>query len=132
MQERSNPPLPTRTLAHAKDLRKHSTDAEHKLWQYLRAGRLNGLKFRRQHAIPPYIVDFICMSQSLIVELDGSQHAIEVDAMRTRFLEAHGLRILRFWDNNVLNNTNAVLEAILNTVENRTLTPTPLPAGEGL
>jgi very-short-patch-repair endonuclease len=132
MQEHVNPPLPTTALEHAKDLRRNSTDAERRLWQHLRASRLNGFKFRRQHPIPPYIVDFVCASEYLVVELDGSQHTDASDAARTRFLEARGLRVLRFWDNDVLSNTDAVLEAILNIVENRTLTRTPLPMGEGL
>jgi very-short-patch-repair endonuclease len=65
------------------------------------------------------------------VELDGSQHSAESDADRTRFLEAQGVRVLRFWNNDVLMCTTAVLEAILDAVENRTLTPTPLPGERG-
>jgi len=130
--ERIKPPLPTRTRDHARDLRQSGTDAERKLWQRLRAGQLNGLKFRRQHPIPPYIVDFCCDAKKLVVELDGSQHNDEVDRTRTRFLESQGLKVLRYWDNEVLQQMDAVLEAILGTVENRTLTPTPLPWGEGL
>jgi very-short-patch-repair endonuclease len=98
----------------------------------LRAGRLHGLKFRRQHPIPPYIADFYCESAKLVVEVDGSQHDEASDAVKTRTLEARGLRLLRFWDNDVLSNTQAVLEAIVNAIEDRTLTPTPLPMGEGL
>jgi Uncharacterized protein conserved in bacteria len=90
------------------------------------------MKFRRQHPIPPYVVDFFCEAKKLVVELDGSQHDEEVDQARTRFLESHGLMILRYWDNDVLQQTEAVLEAILGAAENRTLTPTPLPPGEGL
>jgi very-short-patch-repair endonuclease len=132
MQGRINPPLPSRTRVHARDLRQTSTDAEQKLWYHLRAGRLNGLKFRRQHPIPPYVVDFFCEAKKLVVELDGSQHDEAVDQVRTRFLESHGLTILRYWDNDVLQQTEAVLEAILGAAGNRTLTPTPLPEGEGL
>ena len=126
------PPLPTRTRDHARDLRQGGTDAEHKLWQRLRAGQLNGLKFRRQHPIPPYIVDFYCDAKKLVVELDGSQHNDEVDRIRSRLLESQGLKILRYWDNEVLQQMDAVLEAILNAAGHRTLTPTPLPPGEGL
>ncbi len=126
------PPLPTGARQHARDLRRSGTDAEHKLWYQLRAGRLNGLKFRRQHPIPPYIVDFYCESRKLVVEVDGSQHNDEVDRERTRFLERKGLRILRYWDNEVLQQMQAVLEAIVDVADSRTLTPTPLPAGEGL
>ncbi len=108
------------------------TDAERKLWRHLRAGQLDGLKFRRQHPVPPYIADFCCIEEKLIVELDGSQHTVDADAVSTRYLEAQGWRLLRFWGNDVLSNPDAVLEAIWNSVGRRTLTPTPLPEGEGL
>jgi very-short-patch-repair endonuclease len=126
------PPLPTRTLAYSRRLRREMADAERKLWQYLRAGRFDGIKFRRQHPIPPYIADFCCVSARLIIELDGSQHSNEVDAARVRYLESQGWRILRFWDNDALIQTEAVLDAIWNAISNRTLSPTPLPTGEGL
>ena len=132
MPECIKPPLPTRTRQHARELRQSGTDAECKLWYRLRAGRLNGLKFRRQHPIPPYIVDFYCDARKLVVELDGSQHNDEVDRERSRFLETQGLKILRYWDNEVLQQMDAVLEAIVDIAESRTLTPTPLPVGEGL
>jgi very-short-patch-repair endonuclease len=90
------------------------------------------LKFRRQHPIPPYIVDFYCAAVELVVELDGSQHGEEADRSRTAFLEASGHRVLRFWDNDVMQQMDAVLEVILRTASDRTLTPTPLPTGEGL
>ncbi|GAB3789381.1 endonuclease domain-containing protein [Dyella agri] len=132
MPERINPPLPTRTREQSRGLRKSGTDAEQKLWFHLRAGRLNGLKFRRQHPVPPYIVDFYCEAKKLVVELDGSQHDEAVDQARTKFLESRRLKVLRYWDNEVLQQMEAVLEAILHAAENRTLTPTPLPEGEGL
>ncbi len=126
------PPLPTRTLAYSRSLRREMTDAERKLWQYLRAGRIDGIKFRRQHPIPPYIADFCCVAARVIIELDGSQHSNEVDAARARYLESQGWRILRFWDNDALIQTEAVLDAIWNAISDRTLSPTPLPTGEGL
>ena len=126
------PPLPTTTLENSRRLRREMTDAEHKLWQCLRSGQLGGLKFRRQHPIPPYIADFCCVARKLIVELDGSQHNEQTDAARTRHLQAQGWSILRFWDNDALQQTNAVVEAIWTASGNRTLTPTPLPTGEGL
>jgi len=132
VQERTKPPLPSRSRANARDLRSTSTDAERELWFHLRAGRLHGLKFRRQHPIPPYIADFYCESAKLVVEVDGSQHDEASDAAKTRTLEARDLRLLRFWDNDVLSNTQAVLEAIVSAIEDRTLTPTPFPMGEGL
>lgn len=126
------PPLPTRTLEFSRKLRREMTDAENTLWLHLRAGRLDGMKFRRQHPIPPYIADFCCIDRRLIVELDGSQHSEARDAARTRSLESQGWKILRFWDHDVLSNTSAVLEAIWNATHAPALTPTPLPRGEGL
>jgi very-short-patch-repair endonuclease len=130
--QRINPPLPSQSRDFARDLRLADNAAEQKLWYHLRAGRLLDRKFRRQHPIPPYIVDFICLSEKLVVELDGSQHTESRDAQRTAFLEAKGLRVLRFWGNDALNRTVDVLEAIVNAFGSRTLTPTPLPRGEGL
>ncbi len=126
------PPLPTQTLTTAKALRSTITDAEIRLWYHLRAKRLGGLKFRRQHPISPYIADFYCQELRLVIELDGSQHDEDVDGVRTQALERQGLFVLRFWDNQVLQETGAVLEAILNFARDRTLSPTPPPAGEGL
>jgi very-short-patch-repair endonuclease len=76
---------------------------------------LAAAKFRRQYSIGPYIVDFCCIDQRLVIELDGGQHLENVDAdrERTAFLERLGFRVMRFWDNQVLTNTDAVLEAIL-------------------
>ena len=74
----SKPPLPTVTLDHAREMRGEPTDAERKLWQHLRAGRFDGLKFRRQYPIPPYIADFCCVDKKLVIELDGSQHSVEL------------------------------------------------------
>ncbi|WP_426700434.1 endonuclease domain-containing protein [Rhodanobacter sp. Col0626] len=113
------PPLPTRTLAIAKTLRTTSTDAESKLWYHLRARRLDGLKIRRQHPIPPYVADFYCEELKLVIELDGSQHSEEADLTRTSALERQGLLVLRFWDNQVLQEIEAVLEAILNVARGR-------------
>jgi very-short-patch-repair endonuclease len=124
--------LPTGTLAAAKLLRKSTTDAEIKLWYHVRAKRLGGLKFRRQHPIPPYIADFYCEELRLVIEVDGSQHDDDTDRTRTGALERQGLVVMRFWDNHVLQGTEAVLEAILNFARSRTLSPTPLPMGEGL
>ena len=132
MARRILPPLPTVTHERARGLRQSESDAEQRLWFHLRGRRLKGWKFRRQHPVPPYIVDFYCEAARLVVELDGSQHTNETDEARTRYLESMGLKILRYWDHDVLQQTHAVLESILGAAENRTLTPTPLPAGEGL
>ncbi|WP_330217134.1 endonuclease domain-containing protein [Pseudoxanthomonas suwonensis] len=124
------PPLSTDTLGHARQMRSESTDVERQLWQHLRAGRLSGLKFRRQHPIPPYIADFCCVERNLVIELDGSQHTPEADVARTRHLQSHGWRALRFWDNEVLTQPEAVLEAIWNAVSETDPLPNPsLPRG---
>jgi len=98
---------------HAKRLRRDLTDAERKLWLGLRNRRFTGFKFRRQHPIGEFIADFACIEYKLIVEADGGQHAESVyDQNRTSWLESKGWRILRFWNNDILENTNGVLEAI--------------------
>jgi very-short-patch-repair endonuclease len=131
---RINPPLPTRTRASATRLRAEMTDAERELWFRLRAGRLEGLKFRRQHPIPPYVVDFYCQEAGLVVEVDGSQHQPEVDGARTAALKRQGLEVLRFWDNEVFTELETVLEQILRIAKIRTLTrrsAPPSPGGRG-
>lgn len=97
----------------ARRLRVGQTDAEQKLWQHLRDRRLQGLKFRRQKPIGRYIVDFICHERMLVVELDGGQHLESTaDQARDEWLSAKGLRVLRFWNHDVLQQMEAVLEAI--------------------
>jgi very-short-patch-repair endonuclease len=128
----NKPPLPSRSLEAARRLRTASTDAEQRLWHHLRSGRLDGLKFRRQHPIPPYVADFYCDALKLVIELDGSQHTPHTDSTRQRALESRGLKILRFWSHDALARTDEGLEAILTYSRSRTLTPTPLPVGEGL
>jgi len=124
--------LPSITKARAKALRQQFTDAEAKLWFYLRARRLAGLKFRRQHPFPPYIVDFYCGAAKLVVEVDGSQHCEKIDSVRDLVLNKMGLKVIRFWDNDVLQKIEAVLVEIMSVAQNQTLTPTPLPKGEGI
>jgi very-short-patch-repair endonuclease len=119
-------------LKNAKSLRSGQTDAETKLWVHLRAHRFFGLKFKRQKPIGTFIVDFVCLEQKLIIELDGSQHAdkVDYDEQRTKYLENEGYKVLRFWNNQVLQEMESVLEAIRLEIA---LSPTPLPqAGEGL
>lgn len=100
--------------ARARTLRKNPTEAERALWQRIRLRQLEGQKFRRQQPLGRYIVDFVCFEKKLIVELDGGQHAARVlsDAERTAWLEQQGFRVLRFWDNDVLKNIEAVSETI--------------------
>lgn len=112
-------------LDRAKRLRSASTEAETRLWSHLRAHRLNGLKFKRQKPLGPYIVDFVCLECKLIVEVDGGQHAeaIGYDMRRDAWLETQGFRVLRFWNNEVLGETEAVLEKI----QEGALSPGPSP-----
>ncbi|WP_166209535.1 endonuclease domain-containing protein [Cognatiluteimonas telluris] len=112
----------------ARQLRRRQTDAERKLWHQLRNGALMGCKFRRQHPVGPYIVDFICVEASLVIELDGSQHqGCGADAARTSFLEREGYRVLRFWNNDALMQTDSVL-AIVYDVLFATTGPHPNPS----
>src|SRR5438874_2252460 len=99
----------------ARGLRRTQTDAENRLWYHLRNRQLGGAKFRRQFPIGSYVVDLVCLESRLIVELDGGQHSeqVERDERRTAFLEAQGFRILRFWNNQALAETEAVLTTIL-------------------
>ena len=108
-------------IGRARTLRKHLTEAEQRLWQELKRRQLAGMKFRRQQLIGPFIVDFVCFERRVIVEVDGGQHAeqSQYDADRTRWLEAQGYRVLRFWNNEVLAQTDAVAQAILECVDRR-------------
>jgi len=126
-----NPPLPTRTRDSSRRLRREMTDAERALWRLLRGSQLDGLKFRRQHPIPPYIADFCCIEKMLVVELDGSQHAPDIDSLRTRFLQKQGWRVLRFWDHDALLHAEAVAEAILHAARGSNPHPNPSPDGRG-
>jgi very-short-patch-repair endonuclease len=96
----------------SRSLRRGQTDAERKLWRHLRNRQVGGVKFRRQHFIAPFITDFCCPERWLIIELDGDQHGerIEADQRRTAFLENQGYRVLRFWNHDVLENIEGVLE----------------------
>src|SRR5262249_21166673 len=102
----------------ARQLRRSQTDAERVLWFRLRDRRLAGLKFKRQVPIGRFVVDFVCKDARLIIELDGGQHDENKvrDANRTEILEAMGYLVLRFWNNDVLRNTDGVLEEILRTI----------------
>jgi len=119
----------------AKSLRKRSTDVEQHLWSHLRAGRFEGIKFRRQHPVGQYIVDFVCLERKLIIELDGGQHALPDEARKDRqrdaWLEKEGYTVVRFWDNEVLMKKNGILDAIRERL-NRTPSPQspPLKGGE--
>ena len=99
---------------HAKKLRKNMTDAERKLWRHLRGRQLTGVKFRRQHPIGPYVVDFVTFESKLIIELDGGHHALQLteDGKRSDWLASNGFTVLRFWNHEVLQQTDSVLQVI--------------------
>lgn len=103
------------TTANARLLRHEMTDAERLMWQALRYKQLNGHRFRRQHPIGQYIADFACIEQKLVIELDGGQHQEQAgyDLQRTTFMEALDWKVLRFWNNDVLNNLDGVLTKIM-------------------
>ena len=103
---------------YARELRSNMTDAERHLWYHLRGHRLHGLKFKRQKPIGRYIVDFVCIEHRLVIELDGGQHLEqpERDFERDEWLVAQGFRVLRFWNHDVLGETDTVLEVIWRAV----------------
>jgi len=107
-------------LRRARELRAKSTDAEYRLWWMLRNRQMNGAKFRRQHVVAPYILDFYCVELKLCIELDGDQHAEPVqeayDARRTQYLEERGIRVMRFGNREVLMEMEGVLERIWEAV----------------
>lgn len=110
------------------ELRRAMTDAERRLWSALRDRRL-GVKFRRQHRLGPFIVDFICFEQRLIIEADGGQHADnESDQWRSAWLEQRGWRVVRFWNNEILENIDGVQHAIVAQLTGK---PSPSQASLG-
>lgn len=111
----------------ARVLRRNQTDVERLLWKSLRSRQFHGLKFRRQHPIGSYIVDFCCPERFVVIELDGGHHADQkpADRHRTTYLEAKGFRVLRYWDNDVMKNLDGVLEDIGQAISHPH--PSPLP-----
>jgi very-short-patch-repair endonuclease len=101
----------SKTMHRAGELRREPTPAERKLWAYLRRNKLNGVNFRRQHAIGNFITDFVSIKMKLVIELDGSQHLEqeEYDIERTKYLESQGYKVVRFWNNDVMNDIDGVL-----------------------
>jgi len=114
--------------SNARTLRQNRTDAERALWQRLRRKQLDGVRFRQQAPLGPYIVDFLCAKQRLIIEVDGGQHAgANADRARSAWLEGRGFRVMRFWNNDVLRNLDGVIEAILVVLRSEG-SPPPFPA----
>ena len=110
----------------ARSLRKSLTDAERKLWHRLRGEQL-GVKFRRQHPFETYILDLVCVERRLVIEVDGSQHADDqdYDQKRTERLRMAGFTVLRFWNNEVLNETDAVVQSIWSVLNPSPPQPSP-------
>jgi very-short-patch-repair endonuclease len=117
-------------------MRSEQTEAEQMLWRLLRAKRLSAFKFRRQQPVGPFIVDFVCLAEALIVEADGSQHIENAgDTQRTAFLEARGYRVLRFWNADILARPDDVAQQVFRALtdpspRSRKRASRPLPHGE--
>ena len=132
-------PLPTDLLEFARKLRTEQTDAENLLWFLLRDRRLGGWKFRRQYPLDPYVLDFLCFQRKLAVELDGGQHnepgKLRYDENRTKLIASKGIRVIRFWNHEVLTDTEVVLQVIWDALQEPPSAapspPAPLPEGEG-
>ena len=115
----------------ARDLRRHMNLAEQLVWSKVRAHRMGGRKFRRQHPIGQYIVDFVCLEARLVIEIDGETHGNDsreaLDAQRTAFLEKQGFRVLRFWNDYVYTNLDGVTEVIYDALNPSERAPRPSP-----
>lgn len=116
-----------RPTARSRELRRNATEAERKLWRLLSARKLAGVRFNRQFPIGQFICDFASRERRLVIEIDGGHHAqtSEYDARRTRFLEAQGYRVIRFWNSDVLDDIEGVLQVIKQVLENM---PSPCPS----
>ncbi len=116
-------------IQRARRLRTEMTDAEVRLWIQLRRRQIDGYRFRRQVPMGPYVVDFACLRARLVIEVDGGQHAqpFELDDRRTVWLESRGFRVLRFWNTDVLQRTEGVMESIRPAL----LGPPPFPSPQG-
>ncbi|GAA5081656.1 DUF559 domain-containing protein [Lysobacter panacisoli] len=121
-----------RHSARVRRLRNSPTEAEHRLWQYLRGRQVSGCKFRRQHPFGRFILDFACLERKVVIELDGGHHAdtLRYDRERTKYLEEAGFVVLRFWNNDVLGNAEGVIDVITAALQKATPSP-PNPPLEG-
>jgi very-short-patch-repair endonuclease len=119
----------------ARQLRTNSTNAERKLWRFLRSLKKQGFHFRRQVPFDRFIVDFVCYSARLVIEVDGGQHnmapGLREDAARDDYLRRNNFRVLRFWNNDVIGNIEGVAQEILDALAIGTPTPTPNPSPQG-
>src|SRR5271163_3294932 len=103
----------------ARQLRQSSTGAERRMWSALRHRRLSRYRFRCQHPLGDFIADFACTEYQLVIEVDGGQHSESADTTRTAWLQSQGWRVLRFWNNDVLSNTDGVVETILRVLKSK-------------
>ena len=117
----------SRPTARSRELRRNATEAERRLWPHLSARKLKGVRFNRQFPVGQYICDFVSRERHLVIELDGGHHAMtaEYDVRRTRFLEEQGYQVLRFWNNEVVDNLDGVLRTIGQALDNM---PSPAPS----
>ena len=126
------PEFRSRPTIRARELRNNATEAERKLWRHLSWRQLKGCKFSRQLPMGPFICDFLCREECLVIEVDGGQHADSLtDARRTAYLNGQGYRVLRFWNHDVLGNIDGVLTAIVEAVGSG-LPPAPPASGRGV
>jgi len=116
-----------RPTARSRELRLNATEAERKLWTQLSARKIAGVRFNRQFPVGPFICDFVSRSAKLVIEVDGGQHAVDVekDQARTAYLEAQGFRVIRFWNNDVLDRIEGVVGEIEGVLADR---PSPNPS----
>lgn len=116
-----------RTERRARVLRREPTDVERAVWQYLRNRQVHGCKFRRQHPYRDFILDFVCLEPKLVIELDGGQHATSAnyDSYRTLKLEGDGFEVLRFWNNEVIENIEGVMDVVYRLIAPRLSPPSP-------
>jgi very-short-patch-repair endonuclease len=116
----------------ARKLRNAPTEAEQLLWRHLRSRSMAGVKFRRQYPVGPYIADLACIELKLVIEADGGQHLnSEYDSRRDEYFKSQGYAVLRYWNNQILTETAAVLEDIHRWVERRRLSPSRPPPRVG-
>ena len=120
-------------VSKARELRRDGSRAERICWDLIRDRRLNGVKFRRQHRIGPYFADFACISNKIVIEIDGDHHAfqVEADARRTAMMESEGWRVLRFWANEVVQNPEGIWSAIEIALNDRVHPPHPASPPSG-
>jgi very-short-patch-repair endonuclease len=123
--------IPPDQKQHARTLRNNASPAERRLWQTLRASQLGGRKFSRQIAIGPFIADLVCRKQWLVIEIDGGQHGLPVDFAQQHFIKREGYRVIRFWNDQVMRDTDMVIGVIRQALLDRWCPPPTPPVSGG-